>query len=298
MKIPASALAIMVPLLAMATLSPQSAFAVSLPTRQCADQPMDLAMPMLSVVPELSKLETMRMQQETGLTPIQPTAYPADVTAPFAPKSCAFVGVAAVAVSPDLLPQPPQPPLAMTDRPDVFGSIALPVSHTPLDAKWRVASNARLSHLGPWSSLIRSSSQSNRTEQLQAVNQWVNARVRFTDDRRSNRSADRWSGASETLRRSRGDCEDYAIAKMKLLEVIGISRADMYLVITKDLVRRADHALLVVKVDQRFMVLDNGTDQMLDAQEVSDYRPIFSYGANGAWIHGYAEKPVRLASAF
>ena len=62
---------------------------------------------------------------------------------------------------------------------------------------------------------------------------------------------------------------------------------DLYLVIAKDLVRRADHALLVVRAEGRMLVLDNGTDTILDAEDASDYRPVLTFSATGAWTHGY-----------
>jgi predicted transglutaminase-like cysteine proteinase len=76
---------------------------------------------------------------------------------------------------------------------------------------------------------------------------------------------------------------------MKLLEAAGVDREDMYLVIVDDLVRRADHALLVVRSGDQMLVLDNGTDQILEAGSVTDYRPVFSYSAQGTWLHGYAQ---------
>jgi predicted transglutaminase-like cysteine proteinase len=191
------------------------------------------------------------------------------------------------------------PYLAASDRPDIFGSIALPVAHTPLDAKWKSAHASRLSRSsGPWIPLLRSVAGESRSQQLKAVNHWVNARVHFTDDRAGKGGSDHWSTASETLLRSAGDCEDYAIAKMKLLEALGVARADLYLVIANDLVRRADHAVLVVRLDQRLMVLDSSSDQLLDARQVLDYRPIFSYGDRSAWVHGYLEKSTHIAAQF
>lgn len=298
MRLPAFPFALTALLLAMVMLIPQAAFAISLPTRQCGELSMTAAPPVTTAVPELSKLETMRMQQEAAFVPRLVVTNPADITAIQGANFCALGRVIKNAPLHQANTNPAEQLLIATDRPDVFGSIALPVSHTPLDAKWRAANNAQLPTAGPWASLIRSVSGSGRDQQLRAVNIWVNARVRFTNDRPSKYGADRWAGANETLRRSQGDCEDYAIAKMKLLEAVGISRTDMYLVIAKDLVRRADHALLVVRLGSRFMVLDNSNDQLLDAQQLSDYRPIMSYGAKGAWLHGYAEKPVRIAATF
>ena len=123
--------------------------------------------------------------------------------------------------------------------------------------------------------------------------------MRFVDDARQYGREDFWSAASETLRRGRGDCEDYAIAKLQMLRAAGFADRDLYLVIAKDLVRRSDHALLVVRADGRLLVLDNGTDLILDAEDASDYRPVLTYSATAAWTHGYRRMmpPMSIAAA-
>ena len=67
----------------------------------------------------------------------------------------------------------------------------------------------------------------------------------YVDDRVLYGEADYWATAGETLRRREGDCEDIAIVKMQLLAAHGVRREDMSLVIARDQVRGADHALLV-----------------------------------------------------
>jgi transglutaminase-like putative cysteine protease len=107
-----------------------------------------------------------------------------------------------------------------------------------------------------------------------------------------------WEAADETLRSGRGDCEDYAIAKLQLLRRAGVADRDLYLTIVKDLVRRADHAVLVVRSGGHMYVLDNGTDAVLDSESIADYRPVLTFATTGAWTHGYrVEKPVTYASA-
>jgi predicted transglutaminase-like cysteine proteinase len=124
-------------------------------------------------------------------------------------------------------------------------------------------------------------------ERLEAVNSYVNRRVHFMDDERQFGRPDVWSPANATLRTRRGDCEDYAIAKMQMLRSAGISDRDLYLVIVHDLVRRADHAVLVARAEGRMVLLDNGTDRLLDTADVSDYRPVLTFASYGEWTHGY-----------
>ena len=176
-------------------------------------------------------------------------------------------------------------PGVVSGRPDVFGSVALAVGRTPLDRRWRaVARQGVGGAAAAYAASLRGTSDAAKAE---AVNRYVNHRVQFVDDSRQYGRADLWSAASETLRRGRGDCEDYAIAKLQMLRAAGISDRDLYLVVAKDLVRRADHALLVVRAGDRMLVLDNGTDTVLNGDNPGDYRPVLTFAANGAWTHGY-----------
>jgi predicted transglutaminase-like cysteine proteinase len=192
-------------------------------------------------------------------------------------------------------------PGAFSGRPDVFGSVALSVGHTPLDQRWRNVARQRV--VGAPAAYAASLRGQGELERVEAVNRYVNGRVQFVDDSRQNGRADLWAAASDTLRRGRGDCEDYAIAKLQMLRTAGVSDRDMYLVIAKDLVRRADHALLVVRSGGHMLVLDNGTNRILDADDISDYRPVLTFSANGAWTHGYRRPiaplvgPMTMASA-
>ena len=182
-------------------------------------------------------------------------------------------------------------------RPDVFGSIALAVRRTPLDRRWRdVARDPVGGRAASFAAALRDRVKSDRVE---AVNRYVNDRVRFVDDSSQFGREDVWVSANNTLRRGRGDCEDYAIAKLQMLRAAGFDDRDLYLVIVKDLVRRADHAVLVVRASGRMLVLDNGTDMVADADSVRDYRPILTFSANGAWTHGYRRSmpPMTLAAA-
>lgn len=201
-------------------------------------------------------------------------------------------------------PAPWRPPLvpvraeegATSGRPDLFGSVALPVRRTSLDARWSRAGHRGVS--GAPARYAEGLAGRAQRERLDAVNRYVNARVRFVDDQVQFGKADVWSPAPATLKRGTGDCEDYAIAKMAMLRRAGFAERDLYLVIVRDLVRRSDHAVLAVRAEGRMYVLDNGTDAVLESGAVADYRPIMTFAANGSWTHGYrrADTSVQYAS--
>ena len=192
------------------------------------------------------------------------------------------------------MPRNLESPAVFSGKPDIFGTVALKVGHTRLDGRWQRAYRARVGGAaGNYASSLRGVDEKSR---LDAVNRYVNRRVRFTDDEVQYGRPDVWSTANSTLGRGRGDCEDYAIAKIEMLRSAGFSERDLYLVVLKDLVRRADHAVAVVRSGRHMYVLDNGTDELLDSETVSDYRPILTFSANGTWTHGYrVAAPITVA---
>jgi predicted transglutaminase-like cysteine proteinase len=183
-----------------------------------------------------------------------------------------------------------------SDRPDIFNSVALSIGRSPLDARWSRVSGAGVS--GSAASYAASLHGENIITKLEAVNGYINARVRFVDDRVQFGVADRWMSASETLARGRGDCEDFALAKRAMLRAAGVPDKDLYLVVLKDLTRRADHAVLVVRAAGRFLVLDNGTNRIVDSSDVQDYKPVLTFTASHTYTHGYRRElaPVTYAS--
>jgi predicted transglutaminase-like cysteine proteinase len=190
----------------------------------------------------------------------------------------------------------PNAPIA-SDRPDIFGTVALSVSHTSLDRRWSKVSRSPVgSRAAAYAAGVAALSPLAR---LDAVNRYVNQRVTFVNDIQQYGVSDLWVPAAETLRRGRGDCEDFAIAKLQMLRRAGFADKDLYLVILRDLARRADHAVLVARADGRLLVLDNGTNRIVDTDSISDYRPILSFSGDHAWTHGYRREipTMELASA-
>lgn len=182
----------------------------------------------------------------------------------------------------------------MGRTPDLFGSKAIKVANTRLDSQWRRVSRVS----GPAATGLIRAAYTDRAQQLESVNRWVNHAITYADDIKVYGRPDYWANASESLRRGKGDCEDFAIAKMQILRAMGVPQRDLYLVVVRDLVRRADHAVLAVRTDAGFVILDSNTDKVLPQGQVTDYRPILTFNSEGSWIHGFApERPqMTLAS--
>ena len=231
-----------------------------------------------------SALESILAAQKVIAAPSRASVQPASFTLPR--RGPALVDDIRRAVS----------PAVFSGRPDIFGSVALRVGTTPLNARWRRVDNAGIS--GEPARFAESLVDLDPVERLQVVNRYVNRRVTFVDDSRQYGRADVWSAAAETMRRGRGDCEDYAIAKLQMLRRAGFADGDLYLSIVKDLVTRQDHAVLVVRAEGRMIVLDNGTEELMDSERLHDYRPVLTFAKAGTWTHGYRVQaaPVNIAA--
>lgn len=170
---------------------------------------------------------------------------------------------------------------------DFLATKRLSVSRTVFDAEWNRVRHQGLPR-GKINGLALAVPGPASLATLAAVNSWTNSRVKYVEDRELYGRADYWANASTTLKRRAGDCEDIAILKLQLLSALGVPQSDMYLTVARDLVRNADHAVLVVKLDGKHWLLDNSTNRVLDASRSYDYRPIMSFSQSHKWLHGYA----------
>lgn len=100
-------------------------------------------------------------------------------------------------------------------------------------------------------------------QKAQAVNHAVNSMIAYKTDLEAHGVADYWQTPEETLRRGTGDCEDFALLKMALLEGLGLPKEKMWIAtgILRDPAkapgRNEAHATLVVELEGRPHVLDN-----------------------------------------
>ena len=91
-----------------------------------------------------------------------------------------------------------------------------------------------------------------------------------------------WATPLQTLNSGAGDCKDYAIVKYAALRELGIAPGDLRLVIVRDDVRQAEHEVLAVRDGQQWLILDNLTMAMLDAEQIRHYYPLFVMDYRGA----------------
>ncbi len=168
---------------------------------------------------------------------------------------------------------------------EFLASKRVKIGKTNFDKEWRRVSKGSLS--ARWANRRLGELSGGKANTVAAVNAYANRTIRYAEDHDLWGQADYWANADTTFRLGKGDCEDIAIAKMQMLAALGIDRGDMILTLARDLVRHADHAVLIVKLDGRFVMLDNTTDQLIDASVSQDYRPVLSFGNTQKWLHGF-----------
>ena len=113
------------------------------------------------------------------------------------------------------------------------------------------------------------------------VNRAINLTIRPMSDWQQYGMRDHWASPLETLRTGAGDCEDYAILKYLALREAGFAADDLQLVIVRDIVARADHAMLAVRVERHWLVLDNRNFVLADLQSalhLKRYRVVARFG--------------------
>jgi predicted transglutaminase-like cysteine proteinase len=105
-------------------------------------------------------------------------------------------------------------------------------------------------------------------EKIETVNTVVNAAVRPLDDDEHYGITEFWTVPVD----GQGDCEDYVLAKRKMLALLGVPEAALRItvVLNNSLVR---HAILTVVTDRGDYVLDNAQSDIVPAENTG-YRPI------------------------
>jgi predicted transglutaminase-like cysteine proteinase len=128
---------------------------------------------------------------------------------------------------------------------------------------------------------------------VEIVNRAINQAVRYVSDFEAHGVADVWSSPLETLAAGTGDCEDYAIAKFAVLLDAGIPEKDLKVLLVRDMAVRQDHAVLAVRVDGRWLVLDNRRFGLVETNDLRYFMPLFAIDHGGVSLFAapYAERP-------
>jgi predicted transglutaminase-like cysteine proteinase len=133
----------------------------------------------------------------------------------------------------------------------------------------------------------------------------VNLSIRATSDWSQYGVDDFWSAPLATIEKGAGDCEDYAILKYLALREAGISPDDLRLLIVSYPRRRTIHAILAVRLDGEWLLLDNLTMVMVNSLEATQYQPLIALDyhaittfAAGSWAPQEPPAAIQNISSF
>ena len=189
---------------------------------------------------------------------------------------------------------------ATASSPSLFGSREIQSNKLALFPKWRGALTRHFNeanipnapctetafnrcHLRQWTKFLRGLRGIDKISQVKAVNHFFN-RHPYILDPKNYGVPDYWATPFQFLTRD-GDCEDYAITKYFSLRSLGFSPESMRIVVLQDLNLDTAHAILVVYLGQKALVLDNQVATVVDATSIHHYRPIYSINEQHWWLH-------------
>jgi predicted transglutaminase-like cysteine proteinase len=69
------------------------------------------------------------------------------------------------------------------------------------------------------------------------------------------------------------------------LRTLGFTNSEMRIVVLQDMNLRVGHAILVVNVGGQALVLDNQVRNVVRAETIHHYRPIYSINEHNWWLH-------------
>jgi len=166
----------------------------------------------------------------------------------------------------------------------------IPKAHQPIAAG--CAGTLCLSPAGKrMGQAARKAANLSQVEALRLINTEVNKAIRYKSD-----TNDEWASLEQSAVRGTGDCEDYAIAKMTLLNRIGFTPEQLQFVVLKDTRRQLYHAVLAVHVDGERYILDNMSNVVAKDTLFRSYAPIASFVGNKSFIHGFTSKSSSVAT--
>ena len=120
-------------------------------------------------------------------------------------------------------------------------------------------------------------------DQIDLVNSYFN-RLQYIVDPVNYSKKDYWATPIQFFNKN-GDCEDYAISKYLSLRKLGVPIKDMRIVVLRDLNLKVAHAVLVVYYKGAPLILDNQISQVINADRIRHYQPIYSINEKNWWLH-------------
>ena len=134
-----------------------------------------------------------------------------------------------------------------------------------------------------WDAFLKKIAALPLRDQIDEVNTYFN-RLQYIVDPVNYGKKDYWATPLQFFTKN-GDCEDYAISKYISLRKLGVPIENMRIVVLRDLNLKVAHAVLVVYYKGEPLILDNQISQVINADRVRHYQPIYSINEKNWWLH-------------
>jgi predicted transglutaminase-like cysteine proteinase len=128
------------------------------------------------------------------------------------------------------------------------------------------------------------------------INRAVNLAISPASDAKQWGVQDHWSDPLETLHFNSGDCEDYAFVKYAALLAAGFSKDAVKIVVLRNRWPNEEHALVAVRVDQQWLILDNRTLALVRDTDVARAIPEFVLDDRGTRRFIWSNRERKAAS--
>ena len=151
--------------------------------------------------------------------------------------------------------------------------------------------DSELARIQNWQQFVKANRSATTREKLVSVNNYFN-QFDYVEDQDLYGSDDYWATMRETLGRSSGDCEDFAIAKYFTLRDLNLSEENMRITYVIPVQTRKPHMVLTYQFtpSDEPLVLDTMVKILLPVSRRNDLVPVYSLNMNGYWIARKGEK--------
>jgi predicted transglutaminase-like cysteine proteinase len=129
--------------------------------------------------------------------------------------------------------------------------------------------------------LVKKAASLQGRAKIEFVNERINGEIRYTSDNAQWGTDDIWSlpidaSKEASLETGKGDCEDYALAKYVALHQAGVPDEKLRMVLVHDNFVDQDHAVLAVREDDKWLILDNRWSKPVEDKELTPrFKPLF-----------------------
>jgi predicted transglutaminase-like cysteine proteinase len=134
--------------------------------------------------------------------------------------------------------------------------------------------------------IVKEARSKNGRAKIEFVNERINGEIRYEPDTAQWGAEDAWSlpidvNKEGSLNTGVGDCEDYVLAKYAALHQAGVPDENLRMVLVRDNAISADHAVLAVRFDKQWLILDNRWNKLFEDKELKQFKPLFVVERNG-----------------